>query len=158
MRKIIIIEDDKDLSLTITAHFKDEGFTVENAYNGQEAYEVLLDSNPEDIVLLDIMMPIMTGFEVLERLQLENRPVPLLIVCSKFAQQSDVDRAKEFGAVDYIMKAAVSPSEIVNKVKQIIIDTEAGLTIEGLSNTFRSLEDVKPMAEVLRPGQPNNNA
>jgi len=73
-----------------------------------------------DLVLLDVLLPRLSGFEVLEKLHAESKTIPRIIMFSNFAQQEDIERAKKLGAKEYIVKAAFSPAEILSKVKEYL--------------------------------------
>ena len=151
--KILVVEDEQTLADIIGIKLKEEQFEVDHAYDGEQAYQALIKSNLPDLVLLDVLLPKMSGFDVLQKLKDEKKPLPKIIVFSNFAQQSDIDKARSLGAVDYIVKAAFLPAEILSKIKAVFAQEGAAAPAQN----FDSMEDVKPMAEVLRPGEPNNN-
>ena len=144
---------------------------------GAQAYEALVRPELPDLVLLDVLLPKMGGFDVLEKLRTEQKPVPKVIIFSNFAQKADVERAHALGAIDYIVKAAFSPAEILSKINAIfaadattpaanpVVDTAEPVATPAPAATppanpytsFASMEDVKPMSEVLHPGQDSNN-
>jgi len=159
MAKILVVEDEQMLAKIIGMKLEEEHYEVVHAYDGQQAYDALAVENNFDLVLLDVLLPRMSGFDVLEKLRTEQKVVPKVIVFSNFAQQADVERAHVLGAVDYIVKAAFSPAEILTKIKSILDAPSADPAkpaADAYAN-FQSMEEVAPMAEVLRPGQPNNN-
>lgn len=167
MKRILVVEDEQMLAKIIGMKLQEEKYEVDHAYDGQEAYDKLSSAPKADLVLLDVLLPKMSGFDVLEKLHNEKKSLPKVIVFSNFAQKADVERAHDLGAVDYIVKAAFSPAEILAKIKQVLGDGEGG-DESGKSNKadsgdggsyskFDSLHDVMPMSEVLRPGEPNNN-
>ena|SRR3989338_8257966 len=124
MSKILVVEDEKTLAEIISLKLQEEGFQVDNAYNGEEALNKLKDvENLPDLILLDILLPKINGLEVLAKIRqstddkLTNIPV---LIFSNFAHEEEVQKAKDLGAVDYIVKAAFSPAEIVTKVKSVL--------------------------------------
>lgn len=162
------------LAKIIGMKLEEESYEVSHAYDGEQAYQALTAPTLPDLVLLDVLLPKMSGFDVLERLRKEKRPVPKVIVFSNFAQKADVERAHALGAVDYIVKAAFSPAEILSKINALFAQEEAGgapvpvaASPEAAASpaspadtgykTFASMEDVMPMSEVLHPGQETNN-
>jgi DNA-binding response OmpR family regulator len=179
--KILVVEDEQMLAKIIGMKLEEEQFEVLHAYDGEEAYNMLCSPELPDLVLLDVLLPKMSGFDVLEKLQQEKRPLPKVIVFSNFAQKADVERAHALGAIDYIVKAAFSPAEILSKIKAVFATPAAaaaapvaGATSEANNpapvapqtstpqgtdpyQSFASMQDVMPMSEVLRPGEPNNN-
>jgi DNA-binding response OmpR family regulator len=169
MKKILVVEDEQMLAKIIGMKLEEEKFEVIHAYDGEEAYNLLTQPEVPDLVLLDVLLPKMSGFDVLEKLKTSGKPLPRIIVFSNFAQKADVERARSLGAIDYIVKAAFSPAEILGKIKSVLEadgeeatpagETPAPAPAEGSSayQSFESLEDVMPMSEVLHPDQSNNN-
>jgi DNA-binding response OmpR family regulator len=159
MQRILVVEDEQMLAKIIGMKLEEEGYEVTHAYDGQAAYEAMCTTPPVDLVLLDVLLPKMSGFDVLEKLRAENRPLPKVIVFSNFAQKADVERAHSLGAIDYIVKAAFSPAEILSKIKTVFA-TAAVPPAQPDANPytqFASMEEVMPMSEVLHPDQPTNN-
>jgi DNA-binding response OmpR family regulator len=160
MKKILVVEDEQMLAKIIGMKLEEEQYEVIHAYDGEEAYNLLVQPELPDLVLLDVLLPKMSGFDVLEKLKAEGKPLPKIIVFSNFAQKADVERARSLGAVDYIVKAAFSPAEILGKIKEIL-DAAApegsAPAEENAYQSFQSLEDVMPMSEVLHPDQQTNN-
>ncbi len=115
--KIVLAEDEEFLARASNNKLQLEGFDVVIARDGQEAIEKILSEKP-DIVLLDLVMPKKTGFEVLQELKEhpEVSHIPI-IVASNLGQASDVEEAKKLGAVDYLVKSDFSMKEMVEKVK-----------------------------------------
>jgi DNA-binding response OmpR family regulator len=167
MKKILVVEDEQMLAKIIGMKLEEEEYEVTHAYDGEEAYNLLIQPEVPDLVLLDVLLPKMSGFDVLEKLKTSGKPLPRIIVFSNFAQKADVERARSLGALDYIVKAAFSPAEILGKIKSVLDAADAAAAnpqAEGAAGTgesayqsFKSLEDVMPMSEVLHPDQPTNN-
>lgn len=120
-KKILIIDDDKFLLDMYSIKFREKGFDVEVAFGGQEALDKLQGGLSPDVVLLDVVMPGIGGLEVLERIRQNNLAKKAsVIVLSNQGQQSDVDAAKSFGIDGYIVKASSIPSEVLEKVMEIL--------------------------------------
>lgn len=117
MSKILIIEDDNFLSSLIVEKFMKLGFEVDSAPDGESGLNKII-SNKYDLVLLDMILPKMEGFKVLEEVKknesLKGLPI---IVASNLYDKNDIDKAVSLGAKDYIIKAYNSPENIVEKVK-----------------------------------------
>jgi DNA-binding response OmpR family regulator len=117
LKRIMIIEDDNFLSSLMKVRLEKDGFTVIQAFDGQEAIELLKTERP-DAFILDLIMPKVTGFEVLQMIsttpELANIPV---IILSNLAQDSDIQKAKELGAKEYFVKVKISVDDIVKKIK-----------------------------------------
>jgi DNA-binding response OmpR family regulator len=117
---ILLVEDDVFLAGIYQKKFEMEGFKISVADNGEKG---LLDAKKKkpSIVLLDILLPKLDGFTVLQKLKSDpstkNIPVVLL---TNLGQKDDVDKGLEAGATDYLIKAHFKPSEIVDKVKEIL--------------------------------------
>lgn len=120
MSKVLIIEDDPFLSEMYATKLAQENFEVELASDGKEALKKVAETKP-DLVLLDIVLPKMDGFEVLQKIKKDPalRQVKV-IALTNLGQKEEVDKGFAFGADDYIIKAHFTPSEVVNKVKQIL--------------------------------------
>lgn len=120
MAKILIIEDDPLITKIYTTRLKADGYEVFSADNGEDGIKLAEKELPQ-IIILDIMMPKIDGFGVLQRLRSlpQIQPVPILIY-SNLAQESEMDRAKRTGATEFIVKANISPTEMVSKVKNYL--------------------------------------
>ena len=118
--KILIVEDDLFLANLLSLRFKKESFEVIQAFSGTEALEKLKSVRP-DVILLDIILPQKNGFEVLESISQnpQTSSIPVIIV-SNLGQESDIEKGKMLGAIDYYVKARLSIDELVNKVKVIV--------------------------------------
>ncbi len=119
MAKVLMIEDDELLVKMYSTKLSMEGFEVDKVLDGQEALEKL-EKNDYDIILLDLMLPKVDGFEVLEKLRVSSWPTAKkpVVVFSNLGQQTDIDRAKKLGANDYLVKANLTPNEVVEKLRE----------------------------------------
>jgi OmpR family response regulator RpaB len=121
-KKIIVAEDDTAMSGILNHKLSTVGFNVRVAVNGLKAMEMFRE-DPPDLILLDLMMPEMDGFEVLKRVRgnpdkkLANTPV---IILSNLRINEDVIRARSFNISDYIVKAYFTPDDILAKVKAVL--------------------------------------
>ena len=121
-KKIVLIEDEEILVDLLSRKLKNEGYEVEIARNGEEGLNLLKGMSPKpDLVLLDIIMPKKSGFEVMEEMlkdeTLKNIPV---IVISNSGQPVELDRAKKLGAKDWLIKTEFDPKEVLLKVQNLI--------------------------------------
>ena len=118
--KILIIEDDRFLSSILKGRLEKEGFVVNQAFDGDEGLEALKQDRP-DLVLLDLIMPKVSGFEVLEAMstdpQLSGIPV---MIASNLGQDSDIQKAKSLGAIEYYVKVRTSIDELAQMIKNLI--------------------------------------
>ncbi len=118
--KVLIIDDDKFLLNMYSIKFSSKEFEVISAMSGDEAINKLKDGLAPDIILLDIIMPVMDGFEVLATIKKDNlAPTSLIIMLTNQGQLSDIEKAKSFGVNGYIIKATTIPSEVVEEVERI---------------------------------------
>lgn len=120
MKKILIIEDDKFLRELIVRKLTQEGFETVEAIDGEEGLRKIKEEKP-NLVLLDLILPTIDGFEVLTRIKedptLVSSPV---IVLSNLGQREDIERSLKLGAIDYLVKAHFTPNEIIEKVKNVL--------------------------------------
>jgi DNA-binding response OmpR family regulator len=118
--KILLIEDDPFLSSMYSAKFEMENFSVSAAEDGEKGLKAASSFKP-DIILLDILMPKMNGFEVLEKLKAdkETDAIPVILL-TNLNQRDEIERGMSLGADDYLIKAHFMPSEVVDKIKKII--------------------------------------
>ncbi|MEA2092738.1 MAG: response regulator [Patescibacteria group bacterium] len=120
MTKILVVEDDKFLREMISRKLEKEGYEVHQAIDGEKGEEKIKEVKP-DIVLLDLILPGIDGFEVLERTKKDPEVAEIpIIILSNLGQKSEVERGLNLGAVDFLIKAHFTPAEIVRKIKEII--------------------------------------
>ncbi|MBI2023485.1 response regulator [Candidatus Giovannonibacteria bacterium] len=123
-KKVLIVDDDEFLLDMYVLKFREAGFEVEIARNGEEAVEKAESLNP-DIILLDVVMPKTDGFDVLRALKKKNvAQKALLFLLTNLGQKEDIERGMKLGANDYIVKAHFTPSEVVAKVNSYIEKTK----------------------------------
>ena len=114
-KRILVVDDEKPLQRALQMKFTNAGFEVVIAADGEEALEIL-DRETFNIVLLDLVMPKKNGFEVLEELKAKGKKVPV-IVLSNLSQDEDVKRARDLGAIDFLVKPETSIFDLVSRVK-----------------------------------------
>jgi DNA-binding response OmpR family regulator len=118
MTKILIAEDDRDIRELIAISLKFAGYEVISAADGQQAVDLTVEEHP-DLIMLDIRMPRLDGFQVLD--QIKARPefakTPVVILSAK-GQESEIQAGLELGATQYILKP-FAPDELIAKIKQI---------------------------------------
>ncbi|MBI5841067.1 MAG: response regulator transcription factor [Chloroflexi bacterium] len=131
-RRILIVDDEERMVRFIRMNLEHDGFQVSEAFNGKQAIQKLRDVTP-DLILLDIMMPDLDGFEVLETVR-EISTVPVIMLTAK-GEEDDRVRGLELGADDYITKP-FSPREMVSRVKAVLRRTE------GVSGSMHGLLEI----------------
>ena len=117
--KILIIDDDPFIMDMYVIKLKEEHFLIETAHDGKEGLKKIKEFNP-DVVLLDVVMPIMDGFGMLEALRAGDGHTAKIILLTNLGQQQDVERGMHLGADDYLIKAHFTPSEVVAKIKGLL--------------------------------------
>jgi len=117
---ILIIEDDKFYDNIFQKKFILAGYDLTIATDGLQGVEQAIQRKP-DIILLDLIMPNQDGFETIQKLKANQglQDVPI-IVLSNLGQPSDIEKAKQLGATDYIVKASISLQEVVDKVTEYL--------------------------------------
>jgi len=121
VKKILIVDDDIFLLDMYALKFSKSNFSVSTALGPEIAIEKLRSGFNPDVILTDIVMPNMDGFEMLEKIKEDNLSTgSIVIFLSNRGQQSDVERAISLGAAGYIVKASSTPSEVIIKVNEII--------------------------------------
>lgn len=121
-KKILIIEDEKFLREMCEQKFTKMGFAVESAEDGAVGLQKIIQGKP-DLVLLDIILPNMDGFEILKQVRVHaDRAVAAvpIIILSNLGQDTDVDRGKKLGANDYLVKTLFTVDDIVGKVQTLL--------------------------------------
>ena len=118
--KILIIEDDRYISKMYQLKLSLDGFNVQVAENGKIGLERVKDFGP-DIILTDILMPEMDGFEVIESVKSdqETSKIPILIM-SNLGQEDHIQKGLALGALGYIVKSQITPSGVVDKIKEAL--------------------------------------
>jgi len=119
-KKVLIIEDEEILLDLLQKKLIKEGYEVSTSRNGEEGLKTMKETKP-DLILLDIVMPKMGGFEVMEEMRKDRElnKIPVIII-SNSGQPVELDKAKKLGAKDWLIKAEFDPQEVIDKVvKQI---------------------------------------
>lgn len=127
-KNILIVDDDKFLLDMYSIKFGEHGFNVTSCLGAVKALEQIEAGFVPEVMLLDVIMPTMDGFEFLEKVRTENLiPHTTVIMLTNLGQEKDVQRGKSLGAKGYIVKASATPSEVVAKVQDLVsVASEAG--------------------------------
>jgi CheY-like chemotaxis protein len=142
MKKIIIVEDEEILRNLLHKKLLAEGYSVEVAENGEVGLQKIRENRP-DLILLDIIMPKMGGFEMLEEMQKDESisGIPVIVV-SNSGQPVEIDRAQKLGAKDWLVKTEFDPQEVIDKVIVQIGKGEEVITQEEIES--EAVEDESP--------------
>ena len=116
-KKILLVEDDDALASVYMTRLKGEGFDIRRVANGEDALAAAKDHKP-DLVLLDVMMPKVSGFDVLDILRNTPETANLkIIMLTALSQETDKQRAQGLGVDDYLVKSQVVISDVVDRIK-----------------------------------------
>lgn len=124
-KKILAVDDERHIVRLVQVNLERQGYQVVTAYDGKEALEKVASENP-DLIVLDVMMPYMDGFEVLQNLKKnpDTREIPVIMLTAK-AQDADVFRGWQSGVDCYLTKP-FNPMELIAFVKRIFKSLEEG--------------------------------
>ncbi len=119
-KTILIVEDDLMISSIYKSKFEMDGFIVVVANNGAEGIELAKKEKP-DIIMLDIILPQVDGFSVLEKIKKDKQTklIPVIML-TNLSTEEDAAKGKELGAIDYLIKASLTPKQISEKIKQYL--------------------------------------
>lgn len=120
MKKILLIEDDPFLIDIYTVKIKESGFDIKVAKDGEKALKVLAEEKP-DLLLLDIVLPRIDGWELLRKIREQEEFKDLLvIILSNLGQKQEVEKGLGLGATKYLIKAHYTPTEVVEEIKKVL--------------------------------------
>ena len=125
MKQILLVEDDPFLIDIYTTKFKEEGFSVKVANDGEEGLRKLREGegNEEkfDLLVLDIVLPHVDGWEILKEIKASEKLKNLkIVILSNLGQKGEVEKGVKLGATKYLIKAHYTPSEVVAEIKQLL--------------------------------------
>lgn len=117
---VLIIEDEQFLCGLMMKKLELSGFVVRGAFDGEAGIKAVKEQKP-DLILLDLLLPGIDGFELLRRFKSDQsfKDIPVIII-SNLGEPADIEKAKNLGAAEYIIKANYSPDEIVKKVWEFV--------------------------------------
>jgi CheY-like chemotaxis protein len=127
MKKILLVEDDPFLRKAASTKLKRQGYAVTTAEDGELALAAV-KQGPYDVVLLDLILPKVQGFEILRRIKEDPDPAIAqmpVIVLSNLGQESDIQKVLEMGATGYLIKANISLEAIVQTVEELLHEARA---------------------------------
>lgn len=120
MAKILLVEDDMALRDIYSARFLAEGYDVITASDGEMALSTAVKEKP-DLIVLDVMMPKISGFDVLDILRAtpETKNTKIIMMTA-LSQSADIEKGKTLGADEYLVKSQVTLTDVVNKAKEVL--------------------------------------
>lgn len=117
---ILVVDDDENILDIYSQALAMMGFKVKTAHDGKEAWEIIKDKQDElDLILLDIIMPKMDGFDVLEKMY-KNKINTRVVMLTNLNRPEDMKEAKRLGAEDFLVKVKTSPTQLTKKIEQIL--------------------------------------
>lgn len=117
-KTILLVEDDDNLANVYEMRLQAEGFKTVRVSNGEDALQTALQAKP-DLILLDVMMPKVSGFDVLDILRNTPETAQIkIIMLTALSQESDQERAKSLGVTDYLVKSQVVIADVVDRIKK----------------------------------------
>lgn len=123
---ILVVEDDQALNDAYQAILSSVGHTVQTAFNGQEALDLLEDNSfVPDIILLDLRMPVLDGVGFLREYKPKTHPQTTVVVFSNYDSHKDIDEAYELGVDRYVLKARAAPKDLLHLVDGIVTEKKA---------------------------------
>jgi CheY-like chemotaxis protein len=146
-QKILIVEDESPLANAVDLKLTSAGFSVTRADDGAKAVEIVTVTD-FDVILLDLLLPNMDGFEVLEKVK-QIKPYIKVIITSNLSQDEDKQRAKNLGADDYLVKSDIQLVDIVNYLNDLDVTPVGGAATPAPSAA--QLEIVPKAAELAAP-------
>jgi DNA-binding response OmpR family regulator len=150
MKKILIVEDEKDMVTGLKFNLEARDYTVIVAYDGEAGYQKALSEKP-DLVILDIMLPRLNGYEVCKSLKKEIPALPVIMLTAK-SQESEIVTGLELGADDYITKP-FSVLELLARIKALFRRVKSGSEIQEV-HRFGDLEINFKKYEARKKGKP----
>ena len=138
--KILVVEDEIDLNNVIVKHLKKDGYSVDSAFNGEEAMDFTAVAN-YDLIVLDIMMPVMDGYALVKALRETKHTLPILMITAK-SQLESLEEAFKLGVDDYMVKP-IRLAELVLRVQALLrraqLETEKVLRFEHIRLDYNAL-------------------
>jgi DNA-binding response OmpR family regulator len=132
MKKILIIEDEHVLNDMYALKFRKEGFDVTSSYDGLDGLTKISQQDP-DLILLDIMMPSMNGFETLEAIRMQTSSNCKIVMFTNVVDQEKLNEALSMGADGYLIKSNTTPADAVKTVQEILgqpVNTDASFYVQ----------------------------
>jgi DNA-binding response OmpR family regulator len=117
--KIAIVEDDIAIAQMYRNKFETEGYTVETAGDGVTGLELINEFRP-DIILCDLMMPVMNGMEMIDRLRKSSHKDIKIIILTNLGDEETVNKVHALNAADFIVKADMTPTQVLERVKDVL--------------------------------------
>lgn len=118
-KKILIVEDEQPIARTLELKLNSHGFSTCTAKNGKDAFSII-SNEPLDLILLDLVMPVMDGFDVLVKLKELKHKHPPVFILTNLGQEEDAEKTKELGALHYFVKSDTPLVDIVSHIEKLL--------------------------------------
>ena len=116
--KILLIEDEEALVEVLSTKLDKEGYEVKVGFDGEEGYNMIADFQP-DMILLDIVMPKMDGYDVLEKMKENKIDIPVIII-SNSGQPVEIEKTRQLGAIDHLIKTQFNPTDVITMIQRYV--------------------------------------
>jgi CheY-like chemotaxis protein len=159
-KRVLIVDDEKEMHLIYKTTLNNSGITFDDAYDGSEAYQKV-KANQYDLILLDLVMPDINGFEFLDLAKEDKINLPFIIICSSMREKEIVMAALQLGASDYLFKPVepVKLRQVIGNYLDILKQTEADFNSlkESVAKDMPTLgtSAAKAMPAVAKPSAPH---
>ncbi len=117
-KRILVAEDERPIAKAMELKLNHSGFDTRVAFDGEEALKIL-ETETFDLILLDLVMPKMNGFQTLEEIKRRGIETPV-VISSNLSQEEDLQKARDLGAVDFLIKSDTQISEIIERIKEYV--------------------------------------
>ncbi len=148
--KILLIEDEEALVEVLSTKLDREGYEVKVGFDGEEGYNMIAEFQP-DMILLDIVMPKMDGYDVLEKMREENVKIPVIII-SNSGQPVEIEKTRQLGAIDHLIKTQFNPTDVITMIQKYIDDIKNKK--EGGNNNEEGSEEKLPEIQLPKLEDP----
>ncbi len=118
-KKILMVEDDEFIRELYQRQLEQAGFNIQSTASGQEGLD-LLDKNDYDLLMLDLNIPDVSGFQILEHLQKNPKESMQILILSNVAQDEYIQKGIDMGAQAFVIKSTYTPSQVVSQVKDLL--------------------------------------
>ncbi len=151
-KKVLLVEDEQVLADVLEAKLKKAGYETSVAYDGEDGLGKIRSLKP-DLVLLDIVLPKINGYEVLETMKAEGNSTPVIII-SNSGQPVEIDRTKALGAVDFLVKTQFDPEELIDKVNNYLQSQSPSQPTAPTETPATPTQPATPVEAETAPAQP----
>ncbi len=150
--KILLIEDEEALVEVLSTKLDREGYEVKVGFDGEEGYDMIAEFKP-DMILLDIVMPKMDGYDVLEKMKENSIDIPVIII-SNSGQPVEIEKTRQLGAIDHLIKTQFNPTDVVTMIERYLNNKKKK---EDNPNGIEIAQESVPDIDLPKLEDPNAN-